>query len=243
MSAAEMSRFLRKLDVRDRMSAEERDLIEALPRREMVLQKNDDLVRQGSRPRESCLMLEGFAARLHILENGKQQISGIYVPGDFVDLHSLLLKVMDHSVVALGPCRAAYVPHDSLQAITDRAPHLTRLLWLSTLIDAAILRAWVVSSARRTSLQRFAHFLCELYTRLEVVGLVQKNTFRFPASQADVGDILGLSTVHVNRTLQELRATGCVAWRREGITVSNFDQLSRIADFDALYLNLFREPR
>jgi CRP-like cAMP-binding protein len=243
MSAAEMSSFLRKLDVRDRMSAEERDLIDALPNRTMLLQKNEELVRQGSRPRESCLVLEGYAARLHTLENGKQQISGIYVPGDFVDLHSLLLKVMDHSVIAFGPCRVAYVPHKSLHAITDRAPHLTRLLWLSTLIDAAILRTWVVSSGRRTSLQRFAHFLCELYTRLDVVGLVQNHTFHFPASQADVGDILGLSTVHVNRTLQELRATGCVAWTRDAITISDFDRLSRIGDFDSLYLNLFREPR
>ena len=132
----------------------------------------------------------------------------IHVVGDFVDLHSFVLKTMDHSVGALTRCRVALVPHEFLQGVTERLPHLTRLLWLDTLVDAATHREWIVGMGRRSALEQLAHLICELYVRLEVLGQVDGATFDLPLTQTDLGDALGLSLVHINRTVRELREAG-----------------------------------
>lgn len=235
--------FVRSLELHDELAMDERAAVENLPIREKSFADGEEIVAEGSRPRESCLVLDGFAARTHLLRSGKQQIAAVHIPGDFVDLHSFLLKVMDHSVMAFGDCKVAFVAHDHLLILTEKYPHLTRLLWLSTTIDAAIQRAWIVSMGRRTAEQHFGHLVCELFMRLKSVDLLKDHSFTFPATQAEVGDILGLSTVHVNRMLQNLRATGFVTWQGNIVTVSDFDGLSEMVDFDPTYLNLFKEPR
>ena len=109
--------------------------------------------------------------------------------GDLVDLHSFLLKVMDHGVVTLTPCQIARVPHSALRRISEQHAHLTRLLWLDTLIDAAIHRQWIVGMGRRSGLGRFAHLLCEMCLRLESVGQVQDGGFLLPLTQHELGDV------------------------------------------------------
>jgi CRP-like cAMP-binding protein len=236
-------RLLKLLDRRDRVSEEERLLVERLPRTLRSFQNDQELVREGSRPGESCLVLSGFTARAQFLSNGKRQFAAVHVPGDFVDLHALMLKVMDHSVVALGPCEAAFIPHASLISLVESAPHLGRLFWLSTVIDAAIQRSWITNLGRRSPSQHIAHLVCELYLRLEVVGLVQGTSFEFSATQTDVADMVGLSLVHVNRTIQELRAEQLLTWKNGTITITDFDRLVAYADFDPTYLSLNKEPR
>ena len=123
-------------------------------------------MRETERPGRSTLVLSGITCRYRNLENGKRQITAIHVPGDFVDLHSFLIKQMDHSVGTLSPCIVAYAPHEGLERITERLPHLARLLWLLTLIDASIHRQWLVTMGAYPALNRTAHLLCELFTRL-----------------------------------------------------------------------------
>ena len=231
------------LERRDRVSKEERRLLEQLPFRIRTFAGGEELVAEGSRPTESCLVLSGFAARQQFVADGKRQLTAIHIAGDFVDLHSMVLKVMDHSIVSLGGCLAAFVPHTGLQAIITASPHLGRLLWLSTVIDGAIERNWVTCLGRRPANTHLAHLICELYARLETVGLLRGKSFELPVTQSDIADTVGLSIVHVNRMIQELRASGLILWDRKTVTVLDIDRLREFADFDPTYLNLVREPR
>jgi len=237
------AKLIRTLEVRDELSAEECRLLRELPARIRTFAAGESLVAEGSRPTESCLILRGFAAREQFVKDGKRQIAAIHIAGDFVDLHSLLLKVMDHSVVAIGCCEAAFVKHSDLLAVVRAEPHLGRLLWLSTVIDGAIERKWVTCLGRRSASRHLAHLMCEIFTRLSVAGLVQGNSFEWPLTQQEMGDALGLSTVHVNRTVQELRAHGLLGWGHKVVQIPDFEHLASFADFDATYLNLVNEPR
>ncbi|WP_046865621.1 Crp/Fnr family transcriptional regulator [Microvirga massiliensis] len=235
--------LIRKLERRDFLSEAEREVLEGAVARVKEIGADEDMVREGDRPTESTLLLEGFAARYKILASGKRQITAIHIGGDFIDLHSFLLHTMDHSILALTPCKIAVVPHGTLREITERHPHLTRLLWLSTLIDGAIHRQWLVSMGRLPALGQLAHLLCELLLRLQTVGQADGNGIRLPFTQPELGDVLGLSTVHVNRVIQELRNEGLITWRGDTVTITDWERLSEIAEFDPTYLNLEREPR
>jgi CRP-like cAMP-binding protein len=227
-----------KLEQRGQLSAEERRVVEGLITRVREVKSDEDIVREGDRPSESSVMLGGFSARYKILSNGRRQITALHVLGDFDDLHSFLLGKMDHGVVALTPCRIGVVAHDDLRAITDRYPHLTRLLWLNTLVDGAIHREWLVAMGRRSALGHTAHLICELFLRLKSVGQTDGNTMHLPVTQAELGDTLGISTVHVNRVVQELRSQGLITWRGEKLTIDDWNALSEVAEFDATYLHL-----
>ena len=235
--------LIRKLEQRDRLSDEERNVLDRAVARIREYAVDEDLVREGDRPTESTLLLDGFAARYKGLADGRRQITAIHIAGDFVDLHSFLLRRMDHGVVALSPCRTGAVPHEALREITERYPHLARLLWLSTLIDGAIHREWLVAMGRRPAVSQTAHLICELFLRLRAVGRTEGGSFRLPLTQAELGDTLGLSTVHVNRTLQELRAAGLVTWRDQIVTINDWDGLAAMAEFDPSFLHLESEPR
>jgi CRP-like cAMP-binding protein len=236
-------RLISMLERRDRVSDEERAQIERLPRRLRSFNSGEELVVEGSRPGNSCLVLSGLTARAQFLADGRRQFTALHVPGDFVDLHALMLKVMDHSVVAIGRVEAAFIPHASLIGLVESAPHVGRLFWLSTVIDAAIQRTWITNLGQRPPKQHIAHLICELYMRLEVVGLVRGTSFDFPATQRDLADMVGLSLVHVNRTIQELRAQRLLTWRDNVVTITDLDRLREFAEFDSIYLNLFKEPR
>jgi CRP-like cAMP-binding protein len=232
-----------KLAHRDQLTVEEKQALETAIARVRHVDADEDIVREGTRPAESNLLLEGFAARYKILSNGRRQITAIHVTGDFVDLNSFLLKQMDHGVAALTPCRIAVVPHEALQRISEGQPHLTRMLWLSTLIDGAIQREWLVAMGRRSALGHFAHLLCELFLRLEAVGQTDGQRFRLPVTQVELGDTLGLSSVHVNRVVQELRSKGMITWTGDVVTILDWAELRKEADFDPTYLYLNREAR
>ncbi len=235
--------LIRHLDCRDVVTQAERALLASLNMRFRSFAKGEELVSEHSRPNESCLVLSGFTGREVLLKDGTRQITAIHVPGDFVDLHALLLKVMDHSVVALTDSYAAYVPHHELVRISEAAPHLSRLFWLSTVVDGAIQRAWIACIGRRKPLHHLGHLICELSMRLRAVGLASGDDFDFPVTQAQLADVLGMSLVQVNRTLQQLRRTGLISWKGPTITIHDFEGLADLSDFEPTYLNLFREPR
>jgi CRP-like cAMP-binding protein len=217
-------------------------VLEGVIARTSTVQKGQDMVREGDRPSESKLLLEGFAGRYKILRDGKRRISAIHVTGDFIDLHSFVLKRMDHSIVALSPCTVAHVPHEAIRQISERHPHLTRLLWLHTALDGAIHRQWLAAS-REQALSEMAHLVCELFVRLQSVGQTDGNSFSLPVTQSELGDMLGLSTVHVNRTIQELRGDGLLTWNRDRVVIEDWDRLCKVAQFDPAFLVLENEPR
>lgn len=235
--------LLLKLEQRDQLSEEEKRVLDGAISRVRVVEADEDIVREGDRPSESILLLDGFAARYKIFSNGRRQITAIHVSGDFVDLHSFLLKTMDHGVLALTPCRVAVVPHATLEQITHEYPHLTRLLWLNTLIDGAIHREWLTAMGRLSATAHMAHFICELFLRLKTVGRTDGDTIQLPLTQAELGDTLGLSTVHVNRVLQELRKEGLIRWQGDALTILDWKRLEEVGEFTSTYLNLQHEQR
>lgn len=201
-----------------------------------------DIVLEHAYTEHSILLLEGFTARYSTLADGRRQITEINVAGDFVDLHSLLMKQMDHGVVTLCPCVIAHAPHSRLRRLTEEHAHLTRLLWLDTIVDAAIHRQWLVAMGRRSGLGHLAHLVCELFTRLSAVGLTEGQTFNLPLTQTVLSDALGLSTVHVNRLIAELRREGLVRWSNPQVEILDWPRLSQIAEFDPTYLRLHSQP-
>lgn len=231
------------LERRDVVTEAECVLLGTLQLRERRFRRGEEIVSAKSHPGESCLMLEGISGRQVMTVDGKRQISALHIGGDFVDLHSFVLKRMDHGVVSLTDTRVAFVPHLEIRRVVDACPHLGRLFWLLTAIDGAIQRAGIACLGRSTALQHMAHLFCELWTRMNVVGLATPTSFPFALTQGELADVTGLSAVHVNRTIQELRALGLVDWNGQRVEIHDFEKLATLCDFDKTYLNLFREPR
>lgn len=228
---------------RDVLAPDEVEMLQALRLRSVEFSKGDDIVSEGSRPESSCLLHQGLAARAVSRANDSRQLTALHIGGDFVDLHGLTLRVMDHGVVALTACTVVFVRHEELRLLTERAPHLTRLLWLLTTVDAAIQRRMTALIGRHTPLERLGHMLCEMYVRLNAVGLATDHRFEFPLTQAVLADLLGLSVVHTNRIVQDLRATGLVDWDQHNALIRDFPRLAKVSDFDPTYLSLECEPR
>lgn len=236
-------RLALKLRARDLLGEREEEVIRGAISSTEEIAAGRTIVRHGATLSHSTLVLEGIVARFKDLSDGQRQIQEIHLPGDFTDLHGFLLKRLDHNVGALTRCRIALVPHDALRRITEEEPHLSRMLWFSTLLDAAIQREKILSVGRRAALTRLAHIVCELYVRLELVGLAEDHGFAFPVTQLDLGDATGLTSVHVNRMLKQLRDDRLVTFRGGHVTIHDWARLQQVAEFDPAYLYLERRPR
>ena len=223
------------------LSEDEKDVLRKLSGTIKTVGPRQDLVREGDRPAECCLILEGFAYRDKLTDEGKRQIFSFHIPGDIPDLQSLHLDVMDHSLSALCATKALFIPHETVRDLTRRCPRLGDAFWRDTLIDGAVFREWILNLGRREAYGRMAHLLCELYVRLKAVGLTNGDAYAFPITQAEFGDALGLSTVHVNRTLQDLRGEGLITLQAGSVTVPDWGRLRGTAEFDPTYLHLRKE--
>src|SRR3954464_10426819 len=223
------------------LSDEERDVLRNVSGTDKTVGPRQDLVREGDRSAECCLILEGFAYRYKLTEEGKRQIFSFHIPGDVPDLQSLHLDVMDHSLSSLCATKALYISHETVRDLMRRCPRIGDAFWRDTLIDAAVFREWILNLGRREAYGRMAHLLCELYVRLKAVGLTNGDVYEFPLTQAEFGDALGLSTVHVNRTLQDLRGDGLITLRSNSVTVLDWDRLREAGEFDPTYLHLRKD--
>lgn len=238
-----IERHLMKLRARDKVSAEEEKEIRALVSHTIQIPADRTFVRAGQELRESTLLLDGWMARAKDLPSGQRQLAELHVPGDFTDLHSFTLKRLDHDVVTITRCTIGVVPHDRLKDMTERFPHLTRLYWFMTNLDAAIQREWTLSLGRRSALSRMAHLFCELLVRLELADLTMDNSYDFPLTQVELGECLGLTSVHVNRTLQELRRTGLIEVENRRVNIVDLEGLKKVAEFDGDYLYVEKRER
>jgi CRP-like cAMP-binding protein len=205
------------------------DGVRQLPPRKIIVHANEPVG-------HSTLLLQGFMCRYMDDRAGHRQLVAIHVPGDFVDLHGYPMEKLDHDVATIGACRIATWSHATLDRLTAERPQLTRMLWFSTLLDAAMHREWIFRLGRLDAEGRIAHLMCELYTRLEMVGLAADDQFALPLKQADLAEASGLTGVHVNRVLRSLRERGLLLFRGGTVTILNAAGLRRIAEFDPAYL-------
>ena len=234
--------LIRALERRDVLSDREREALAQGIAEIRVHPPGDTLIRAGVSADHSTLLIDGLLGRVFYMSEGKRQIVAMHVPGDFVDLHSLLLKRLDHDVVAMNEVRVALVPHVFLRRLTETEPHLARMLWLLTVIDAAIHREWIGRLGHSAAV-RIAHLLCELQMRFAVVGLTTPEGFPLDLTQADLGDMTGLTPVHVNRTLRKLREAGLAVVRDGFASIPDLRHLQEFAGFDPTYRYLENRPR
>lgn len=200
-----------------------------------------DIVREGDPPRVIRVLLSGWACRYKSLEDGRRQIISFFLPGDIFDLNIFVLKKMDHSIRALSAVQCVSLGHLEFEKLTFGHPRILQALWWETLVNAAIQREWTVNLGQRSALERLAHLLCELYVRLKVIGLVSRDTCDFPITQLELADALGLTPVHVSRTLKQLRNRNLIQLQGHRLEILDFGELCRIAMFDANYLHLDHE--
>jgi len=234
---SQSSALIRKLRTTTDLDDDDIAAIERLPMVPRDIPAQEAIVREGDRPGQSCLLVEGFACRSKTADQGRRQILSIHIAGDIPDLQSLHLKVMDHDVTTLCRCKVAFIPHDALRSLCRERPAVAEALWRETLVDAAVFREWIVNVGRRPAPQRLAHLISELRERLRLVGLSTDDEFQLPMTQLDLADALGLTPVHVNRVLQVLRKDGLLEFRRQVVSLSDADRLMRLGDFDSLYLH------
>ena len=242
-SAQAVAALLLKLRVRDLVDVQEEEVLRASVAEIRSHEAGKALVLAGATLSASTLLVDGIVCRYKDLSDGQRQIMELHVAGDFVDLHGFLLKRLDHNVGALTAVRVAMVPHDAIRGMTETHPHLGRMLWFSTLLDASIHREKILSIGRRSAVARIAHILCELHVRLRLVGLADDNGYALPLTQADLADVTGLTSVHVNRMLKQLRDDRLLTFRGGRVAIDDWERLQRVAEFDPTYLHLERRPR
>jgi CRP-like cAMP-binding protein len=214
-------------------------VLQSLPtRRRQVMARSDVVSEGGDRPSELSVITEGFACRYKGLSDGRRQILAFLIPGDICDLRALLTGKMDHGVVAVNNNQIAVIRRQSIFDAIEKYPRIGLALWLDTMLDAALYRQWIIDNGRRTSYQRIAHLICEVGARLEVIGRLHGGNYDLPVTQSHLADAMGLSLVHVNRTLKQLRDDGLLSFRGHEVTVVDWERLRAAAEFDPGYLQL-----
>jgi CRP-like cAMP-binding protein len=234
------SLFARRIRGTIGLSIEDHEALRSLRLVERSIGHREFICREGDVATRCTLLIDGFIARYRVVGD-REQILSFHVAGDFPDLQTLQLPIHDHNVVSIGPSRIGQIALGELQEILDEFPKLAHAFWRETLIEAAIFRQWVCNVAARDALGSISHLLCELAVRLDAVGLVKDDSFRLPLTQQDIANATGVSTVHVNRILQDLRNRKLIRWESRTITLVDFERLKRVADFDPGYLHL--QPR
>lgn len=229
--------LISKLEIIASLSEEDRRALWDLCRDVREIPARCDILCDGDRPDHIHIILAGWAARYKVLEDGSRQITAFLIPGDFCDLHVTILRQMDHGILALTPATVAYIPHQAMQDLPLNRPALARALWRATLVDEAVLRAWIVNIGRRDAYGAIAHLLCELHVRMRNVGLVEDGRFSLPLTQEELADALGLTPVHVNRVIQRLRREGLITLQGRQLTVDDLGGLREAAGFDPSYLH------
>jgi CRP-like cAMP-binding protein len=233
-----LSKLLRQLEQFTSLPEDDRKLVCDLPYRIRRLDAGSYLVREGDLPTHCTVLVSGYAYRQKVTGEGSRQIMAICIPGDAVDLQNMFLNVSDHSVQLLTQCKVADVPREAMQQLVLTRPAVGTAIIELTLVEASILREWVVNVGRRDARARIAHVLCEFAVRLESRGLLTDHGFELPMTQEQLADATGLTSVHVNRVLKGLEADGLINRRRRHIHFDNWRALQDAGDFSRRYLHI-----
>jgi len=221
--------------LRHAMTDDEKATVESLIEQTETLEGQTVALVRGELCTHSTMLIDGYMMRT-IENRGRRFVVGLQVPGDFVDLHGFALKRLDHNMVTLGPVKVGYVPHERIAEVLEKRPHLARLLWFATLLDAAIHREWILKLEQLTAVKRVAHVFSELWHRLDLVGLGRRDGLRTPLIQADLAEMCGTTAIHMNRALGQLKKEGIAEFRRGTLYVHDRARLESFAEFDPAYL-------
>ena len=235
-----MSVHLKKLKRRIEISSDEERALRSVISETRRVGPDQIIIQGGQELNVSLLLIDGWLARSKDLPGGQRQVTQLHVAGDFADLHSFTLKCLDHDVMTLSDCIIGVAPHERIKEVTERFPKIARYYWFSTNVDAAITRELALSLGQRSAISRMAHLFCELHVRLDAVGHARDDGFDFPLTQRELSECLGLTVVHVNRTIQELRRRGLVELENRQLTILDKRGLEGVAEFDPSYLYLDR---
>lgn len=203
---------------------------EARPRR--------DIVREGDVPKGAILIVDGWAAEYKSLDHGRRQLIAFLIPGDVCDLNNVVLRRMDYSIGALTPIRYVEVAHEVFRRLIDLNPRIAQALRAQLLTGMSVQREWIVNIGQRSAIERISHLFCELFYRMRAVGLAESNRLDFPITQQDIAEATGLTSVHVNRTLREMRAENLILLHDRVLEIPDFRSLSDVALFTPTYLHL-----
>lgn len=231
-------RLLSRLERFHALSSQDRQLISELPFKVTNFVTKQEITRQGDAPARCTLVLSGFLYTHKPARGSRRQITSVMIPGDIADLQLLYLPSVDYSLSALGPATVALLPHGAIKDMLDRSPRLAQVFWRETFIEAAIFREWIANLGRRDAIARVAHVVCELAMRLQAVDLAHDLCFSIAWTQSDLADACGISSVHANRVVQELRRLGVVDWRPKYVRIRDWERLVKVGDFSADYLRL-----
>jgi CRP-like cAMP-binding protein len=229
--------LIRKLEHFAKLSDEDKRLVEDAIRDVRQLEARQDIISEGEMPDEVHLLLEGWAGRYKVLPDGKRPILAYLIPGDVCDIHITLLNEMDHSIGTLSPAKVAYIPCETIDALLSKGDNLWRALMWSTLVDEAILREWLVTLGYRPADKRVAHLICEMMLRSKAVGLTDDDSFDLPLTQEELADTMGITPVHMNRTLQTLRGRNLITTRGKRVVINDAKRLMEFSDFNPNYLH------
>jgi CRP-like cAMP-binding protein len=238
------SPLLMKLDQYAPFEAGDRQRLERIigGRRETYAPRQD-IVSEGDHVEQIHLVMSGMAARYKILAGGERQIMAFLIPGDLCDVEVFVLERMDHGICAISETVCALVPAATIKALLGEMTGLTLALWWSTMTDSAVLRERIVDHGRRDARQRLAHIFYELLIRYRVIGLAGGDHLPFPLTQEELADATGLTPVHVNRTLKQLRDEGLIALKGRVLSVLDPPRLKAVAGFNPNYLHLRESER
>ena len=231
------NRFVEKLSGMVELAASDAAALQKATANRRRYVARQDLIREGDQTGPVFVILEGWACRYKILPSGTRQIMAFLMPGDTCDLHIKLLEEMDHSIQAVTNALVATISGPEMRTMMDEHPNIARAMYTSQLVDEGIMRAWIVSMGRRSSTARVAHLICELYLRAHNIGLTGNGDFALPLSQLVLADSLGMTAVHINRILKELRLAGAMSLKRGSVTIIDPVMLVQIAGFDENYLH------
>ncbi|MFM7349172.1 MAG: Crp/Fnr family transcriptional regulator [Erythrobacter sp.] len=207
----------------------------------MINEARSDIAREGENPSVVRLLVSGWACRYKDLPDGRRQIVGFFLPGDFCDLNIYILKELDHSIGALTAVRYYEIQPQQFQEVIESRPQLLKALLWHEMVTSGIQREWLLSIGQRSPLEWLAHLFVELYYRLQAVGLATGLSFDFPITQNHLAEANGLSLVHLNRTLQEMRREGLIELFDKQLKIVDLDRLKRVAMFNTNYLHFNRK--
>lgn len=219
------------------LSADDRQALEAICADRQTFAERKDIVSEGQKPEHIHVLLGGWAARYKMLPDGSRQITAFIIPGDMFDTGAAVLDHADHSVVALTPVTIAKVTRSLLMKTTREHPVLAQAFWWAGLVEEGVLRSWIANIGRRDAYARVAHLVCELHARIKCIGMAHGERFDLPLTQEHLADALGLTPVHINRTLQRLRSDGIMSIRHHILTINDAHRLHAAAGFRPDYLH------
>lgn len=230
--------FLNRVLLHSDLGEAERQAILDISSRLVEVSANTTLVSPGQTVDHSIMVVDGTLARFDQMRNGARQITAFYIAGDMSDLHSVVAPVTGWGVSSLGKSTILRVPHRELRAVVEQHPAIAFAFWRDTTLDASILAKWIATVGRRSARSRLAHLICELAIRSERAGIGTRHAFTLSATQEHIGDAMGLTAVHTNRTLQFLRAEDLVIIQRHNIAIPDWNRLVTFAEFDPTFLLL-----